>query len=105
MKQPLSLTWELESIFPGGSASPQFESFLSQLESDIERLRAQVAAAAAPADAASTKGLDPVIELLQSCAGRLTQASEFAGCLGAQNQARQRGGETVLQGNGAARRL
>lgn len=72
--------------FSGRLGLPQFESFLSQLESDIERLRAQVAAAAAPADAASTKGLDPVIELLQSCAGRLTQASEFAGCLGAQNQ-------------------
>ncbi|WP_339220117.1 M3 family oligoendopeptidase [Paenibacillus sp. FSL H8-0332] len=86
MKQPLSLTWELESIFPGGSASPQFESFLSVLESDIESLRGQVAAAAVPADAASTMLLDPVIELLQSCAGRLTQASEFAGCLGAQNQ-------------------
>lgn len=41
MKQPLSLTWELDSIFAGGSASPQFESFLSQLESDIEKLRGQ----------------------------------------------------------------
>ncbi|WP_238653591.1 M3 family oligoendopeptidase [Paenibacillus piscarius] len=86
MKQPLSLTWELDSIFAGGSASPQFESFLSQLESDIEKLRGQVAAAAAPADVDGTRQLDGVIELLQSCAGRLTQAAEFTGCLGAQNQ-------------------
>lgn len=86
MKQPLSLTWELDSIFPGGSASPQFESFLSRLESDIEQLRGQVAAAAAPADVDGTRKLDGVIELLQSCAGRLTQAAEFTGCLGAQNQ-------------------
>ncbi|KHL92615.1 oligoendopeptidase [Paenibacillus sp. IHB B 3415] len=86
MKQPLSLTWELESIFPGGSASPQFESFLNHLEEDIESLRRQVAAAVAPTDAASTESLDGVIELLQSCAGRLTQAAEFTGCLGAQNQ-------------------
>lgn len=44
MKQPLSLTWELESIFPGGSSSPKFEEFLKQLEADIETLRQQVAA-------------------------------------------------------------
>lgn len=86
MKQPLSLTWELDSIFAGGSASQQFESFLSQLASDIEKLRGQVAAAAAPADVDGTRQLDSVIELLQSCAGRLTQAAEFTGCLGAQNQ-------------------
>lgn len=86
MKQPLSLTWELESIFPGGSSSPQFEEFLKQLEADIETLRQQVTASVSPADSESTKSLDSVIELLQSCSGRLIQASEFAGCLGAQNQ-------------------
>ncbi|MEK8216086.1 M3 family oligoendopeptidase [Paenibacillus sp. FSL L8-0463] len=86
MKQPLSLTWELESIFPGGSSSPKFEEFLKQLEADIETLRQQVAASVSPADSESTKSLDAVIELLQSCSGRLIQASEFAGCLGAQNQ-------------------
>ncbi|WP_379146557.1 M3 family oligoendopeptidase [Paenibacillus sp. sgz500992] len=86
MKQPLSLTWELESIFPGGSSSLQFEEFLKQLEADIETLRQQVAASVSPPDSESTKSLDAVIELLQSCSGRLIQASEFAGCLGAQNQ-------------------
>lgn len=78
MKQPLSLTWELESIFPGGSSSPKFEEFLKQLEADIETLRQQVAASVSPADSESTKSLDAVIELLQSCSGRLIQASEFA---------------------------
>lgn len=86
MKQPISLTWDLDSIFPGGSASPQFADFLNKLEADIESLRKQVAGAAAPADAAATSALDKVIEQLQSCSGRLTQASEFTGCLGAQNQ-------------------
>ncbi|AKG36211.1 M3 family oligoendopeptidase [Paenibacillus durus] len=86
MKQPLSLTWELDSIFEGGSASPGFERFLSELEGDIGKLAEQVRAAKAPADLESTKSLDGVIELLQSCTARLVQASEFAGCLGAQNQ-------------------
>lgn len=86
MKQPLSLTWNLDSIFPGGSSSPQFLEFLTRLEADIESLGKQVGAASVPADTEATKALDPVIELLQSCSGRLTQASEFAGCLGSQDQ-------------------
>ncbi|WP_379159065.1 M3 family oligoendopeptidase [Paenibacillus sp. sgz5001063] len=86
MKQPLSLTWELDSIFPGGSASPQFESFLKKLETDIQVLGQQVTVAASPTNIESTRALDEVIALLQSCSGRLVQASEFAGCLGAQNQ-------------------
>ncbi|OKP71546.1 oligoendopeptidase [Paenibacillus sp. P3E] len=86
MKQPLSLTWELDSIFPGGSASPQFESYLKKLETDIQVLGQQVAESASPVNVESTRALDEVIALLQSCSGRLVQASEFAGCLGAQNQ-------------------
>ncbi|MGN7763531.1 M3 family oligoendopeptidase [Paenibacillus sp. 22594] len=86
MKQPLSLTWELDSIFPGGSASPQFESFLKKLETDIQVLGQQVAESASPTNVESTRALDEVIALLQSCSGRQVQASEFAGCLGAQNQ-------------------
>ncbi|UQZ33323.1 oligoendopeptidase [Paenibacillus sp. PK3_47] len=86
MKQSLSLTWELDSIFPGGSASPQFAEFLAKLEADIEKLSRQVADSVPPADVEAAQSLDEVIELLQSCSGRLIQASEFTGCLGAQNQ-------------------
>ncbi|ASA24001.1 M3 family oligoendopeptidase [Paenibacillus donghaensis] len=86
MKQPLSLTWELETIYAGGSSSAELESFLQQLDQDIEKLRGQVKDSVPPADAEATKALDPVIELLQSCAGRLGEASQFIDCLGAQNQ-------------------
>ncbi|MBY9078885.1 M3 family oligoendopeptidase [Paenibacillus sp. HN-1] len=86
MKQPLSLTWELDSLFAGGSASSEFAAFLSELDGDIGKLAEQVKAAHAPQDAEASKALDGIIELLQSCTGRLIQASEFAGCLGAQNQ-------------------
>ncbi|WP_342562873.1 M3 family oligoendopeptidase [Paenibacillus sp. FSL R7-0345] len=86
MKQPVSLTWNLDSIFPGGSSSAQFGDFLKKLEEDIETLRGQVSSAVFPVSAYDTAALDDVIGLLQSCASRLTQASEFAGCLGAQNQ-------------------
>ncbi|WP_340004957.1 M3 family oligoendopeptidase [Paenibacillus sp. FSL K6-0276] len=86
MKQPLSLTWELDSIFPGGSSSSELERFLKNLEQDIAALQGLVKNAVSPKDVESTKGLDEVIELLQSCSGRLVEVSSFAGCLGAQNQ-------------------
>lgn len=86
MKQPLSLTWELDSIFPGGSSSSELESFLKNLEQDIAALQGLVKNAVSPTDVESTKALDEVIELLQSCSGRLVEVSSFAGCLGAQNQ-------------------
>ncbi|AIQ54698.1 M3 family oligoendopeptidase [Paenibacillus sp. FSL R7-0331] len=86
MKQPISLTWNLDSIFPGGSSSSAFGEFLNKLEEDIAVLREKVNSAAFPVSAYDTTALDDVIGLLQSCLSRLTQASEFAGCLGAQNQ-------------------
>lgn len=86
MKQPLSLTWDLESIFPGGASSPELESFLKDLEGDIETLQGLVKNATPPTDAESSKALDSVIELMQSTGGRIGQVASFAGCLGAQNQ-------------------
>lgn len=86
MKHPLSLTWELDSLFAGGSASSEFDEFLNTLAGDIERLHKDVQGAVIPQDVEATKPLDSVIELLQSCSGRLVLAAEFAVCLGAQNQ-------------------
>lgn len=86
MKQPLSLTWELDSLFAGGSASSEFEAFLAELDGDIGKLAEQVKTARAPQSVEDSQAFDGIIELLQSCTGRLIQASEFAGCLGAQNQ-------------------
>lgn len=71
---------------PRGSSSAQFGDFLKKLEEDIETLRGQVSSAVFPVSAYDTAALDDVIGLLQAVPSRLTQASEFAGCLGAQNQ-------------------
>ena len=40
----LQETWDLEGIFAGGSASPQFADFLARLDEGIETLAGQVAA-------------------------------------------------------------
>ncbi|WP_151737186.1 M3 family oligoendopeptidase ['Paenibacillus yunnanensis' Narsing Rao et al. 2020] len=86
MKSSLSLTWDLDSIFAGGSASPQLAEFLLKLENDLETLRSRVEVSTPPLSGEETSALDATLELLQSCAARLIQAAEFTGCLGAQDQ-------------------
>lgn len=86
MKQPLSMNWDLDSLFPGGSASEAFARFLTELETDIASLKTAAEQAEPPQDAEASRALDPVIELLQRCTASLAQAYEFTGCLGAQNQ-------------------
>ncbi|CAM3050677.1 M3 family oligoendopeptidase [Paenibacillus sediminis] len=86
MKHPLQLTWDLESIFNGGSSSASFASFLGDLEQDINELQKQVTNAKAPQTLDETHRWDAVIELFQSCGQRLTEASSFVSCLTSQDQ-------------------
>ncbi|MFP4977352.1 M3 family oligoendopeptidase [Paenibacillus sp. CN-4] len=86
MKQPLPMTWDLDPVFAGGSDSPELNAFLQQLESDVAELDRQTAAAEVPADLQSASSLNGLVELMQSCMARLFEASEFVGCLGAQDQ-------------------
>ncbi|MFB5267128.1 M3 family oligoendopeptidase [Paenibacillus enshidis] len=86
MKTPLQQTWDLESIFSGGSSSPAFADYLNALDADIKRLLAEVKAAKAPQTVQDTERLDGMLELLQDCGSRTSQATAFVECLGAQNQ-------------------
>lgn len=77
MLKDLQLTWDLESIFPGGSESPQLAACLKQLEQDVADLAIQV-----------EQGVDDweqLVERVQEIASRLRQAGAFIGCLNAQN--------------------
>jgi len=79
---PLTQTWQLE-MFPGGSDSAAFRSFLLDIEEKSARLKALVSAETKPAD------LDvwsERIALTQWLKGALMEADSFIGCLEAQNQ-------------------
>lgn len=76
-------TWDLESIFPGGSASPELADFLGQLKADFtvtetitlpDDLHAETEAAWVDA-----------IQTLYDLGQRLRQAGAFVGCLVSQN--------------------
>lgn len=86
LQTPVSMVWDLESIFPGGSSSEQLQTHIAQLEQDIAALDAKLADAAAPANMEETTGYDEVIKSLQSMSARLSEAGSFVGCLTAQDQ-------------------
>ncbi len=76
MKSP-SLTWNLDVIFPGGSASTEFADFLALLERDIAAFDASVEAGA--------EALVALIERWQQLLLRMREANGFVTCLQAQN--------------------
>lgn len=74
-------TWDLDAVFPGGSSSFEFETFLQGLEQDINQLGQEIQTLI-PGD------FTPIIKLvpqIQSIIARSREAGSFVGCLTAQN--------------------
>lgn len=83
---PITPTWELDSIFPGGSASEELQSFLKKLDEDIAELHSSIKEKSAPQSLEDTSIFDAIIDGLQSAKSRISEANSFVSCLGAQNQ-------------------
>lgn len=86
MSKTLRQTWDLETIFSGGSSSETFAVYLKQLEQDIASLNTQVADAKVPVTVEDTYVYDGMIDQLQDIIARLSEGSAFVSCLGAENQ-------------------
>ncbi len=77
--QDLAMTWDLHSIFPGGSDSAELKAWMDRLEQDIAGLQK------------SSFSIDSrehwlkLIHALQDISARLGQASSFVFCLNAQD--------------------
>jgi oligoendopeptidase F len=83
---PITPTWELDSIFPGGSTSNEFQSFMKKLDEDIAKLQSSIKEKSAPQSLKDTATFDEIIAGLQSAKSRISEANSFVSCLGAQNQ-------------------
>ena len=81
MSEQLSRTWDLDSIFPGGSGSSEFAAFLVELAADIPAVAAKLDEAH-PTDATAWRAR---IDELQDLAQRLRHAGAFVSCLAAQD--------------------
>jgi pepF/M3 family oligoendopeptidase len=86
MMKDLDQKWDLQSIFPGGSGSPEFAAFLQELSGEIERFGAEVKPASAEGGQTPGKKLLPLVGDLQQIALKLREADSFVSCLAAENQ-------------------
>jgi pepF/M3 family oligoendopeptidase len=80
-----SLTWDLDSIFPGGSASKQFEAFRAAVARDLERAKKMLAGLPKRPDRKGLTRWASFIVFFQDVGQRLGHADSFAYCLIAQN--------------------
>lgn len=78
----LKQTWDLESIFPGGSSSPQLQQQLEKVRTKIAALRQKAQQLTPDLDLGQLKGL---VEDMQNVMMELQHCSAFVGCLTAQN--------------------
>lgn len=90
----LRQTWDLESVFPGGSDSAQLKAHLEEVVKDIAAL-ADFVAGLKPT--LSAKELRELVDRIQTVRIRLGQGSSFIGCLTAQDV--KDGKARLLQGN------
>ncbi|OIJ12816.1 oligoendopeptidase [Anaerobacillus arseniciselenatis] len=81
MTKPLTQVWDLDSIFPGGSESKEFQQFLQTLKTDLEQLRSKIEETKEVSVETVTNWILEVQELSKSS----RQAGAFLSCLSAQN--------------------
>jgi oligoendopeptidase F len=77
----LRQTWDLDVFFKGGSESPEFAGYISELEQDLQILNEKVADA--KLDQVSV--LKDLLNSIEDVASRLHEGSAFISCLTAQD--------------------
>ncbi|MCL6452328.1 MAG: M3 family oligoendopeptidase [Alicyclobacillus sp.] len=80
LREKLNPTWDLDSIFAGGSRSETFAAFLSDLERDTDAFATDLQQRL---DGATVQALADMLETVQDLASRQREAGAFVSCLGA----------------------
>ncbi|MCQ4088537.1 M3 family oligoendopeptidase [Saccharibacillus sp. JS10] len=93
MSNRFKQTWDLETIFPGGSSSNEFDHFLNELSSDVDDLQQKIESLSSPTTVQQTEAFDPIFEKVQSISARFRQGGAFVSCLSAQDQNDQKAGQ------------
>ena len=84
MQETYNPTWDLESIFPGGSASSEFKAYTEQIEKEIKELGVQLDDFNQGAGKLDNV-LVRIIEGLESTMFHIREAAAFVSCLSAQD--------------------
>jgi len=82
---PPAPRWDLDSIFPGGSASKEYEQFRKEIKEDLASFKAEMEKLPAKLDDSSRKGWVDFIVRIQKLHARIRQASSFVHALVSQD--------------------
>lgn len=85
MQHPLNPTWDLESIFPGGSDSEALQQSFAAIEQDLALLNGELKELSSPISEDSIPALAKITTRLQDLNRRMQEAGAFISCLTAQN--------------------
>ncbi|WP_042224322.1 M3 family oligoendopeptidase [Oceanobacillus manasiensis] len=77
--------WDLDSIFPGGSESPQFVEHLRSTEIKIKDFNSKIGSIVSPKSIAEAEEVAELIKLISEIEMNVLQAKSFVVCLLAQN--------------------
>ncbi len=86
LQEPLAISWNLDTLFAGGSKSPEFSKFLADLKNNVSEFQNKVTINHELMIKVSADELVGLIELMQSINQQFKEAESFAGCLSAQDQ-------------------
>ncbi len=89
----LKETWDLNSIFEGGSRSEEFQQYIQELKKHLSAFQHAVEAFTAPTHADESRELINLIDRFERSAIMIRQAGAFVGCLQAQNTHDQKANE------------
>ncbi|MDN7241661.1 M3 family oligoendopeptidase [Planococcus sp. N028] len=78
-------TWDLDSIFKGGSKSEELKAYMATFESDMQELAKQVDAYEVPTAPKQSEELIFILSLLEATTKQLREIGAFASCLTAQD--------------------
>ena len=88
-------TWDLESIFPGGSSSKEYSLFREKIKKDMKALAAKFSKMPPKLTATSRDKWVNYIASAQELLSRLIEASAYAHCLISQNVSDEKGHQIV----------
>lgn len=95
----LNETWDLSSIFKGGSRSEEFQAYISKLKHYLSAFQQAAEAFKAPQHPDDEKELADLIDMFERSAIMIRQAGAFVSCLQAQNIKDQKANELKAQIN------
>ncbi|RDY72075.1 M3 family oligoendopeptidase [Halobacillus trueperi] len=79
------MTWDLDSIFQGGSDSEEMKEYVRKTEHLMDDLEAFIRTFTPPKNTDQTEDLNKIVEIVQMVTKQLSEFGAFVSCLSAQN--------------------